>query len=117
MVGGTRNPSWRPIDVSDFAAELVDTRSSTLLVRVYARIHSHIHTAETPDFRLAIEWSVDLTGLNFVGTSLADYPSNLPPNTLVFLLRDGVFTYMPEDEHSMAVLSTRESSLHAHDSG
>jgi hypothetical protein len=94
IVLARKNPTWQCFDPSSRAA---DSRTSSFIVRVYARLHD----IKESDFKLLIEWTVDMSGLSYAASDLCDITTVSAPNTILFQLKDGVYTYSPEDKSSL----------------
>ncbi|XP_063967280.1 UV radiation resistance-associated gene protein-like [Lytechinus pictus] len=77
------NPTWRSFDLCRSCPE-VNTSLSAFYVKVWGGHDS--------DFKLIIEWKVDLKGLSFIGTKIHKDGVKYQPNSIIFGMFDGFYS-------------------------
>eukprot|EP00057_Strongylocentrotus_purpuratus_P033434 XP_791387.3 PREDICTED: UV radiation resistance-associated gene protein [Strongylocentrotus purpuratus] len=77
------NPTWRSFDLCRSCPE-VNTALSAFYVKVWGGHDS--------DFKLIIEWKVDLKGLSFIGTKIHKDGVKYQPNSIIFGMFDGFYS-------------------------
>nr|XP_054771613.1 UV radiation resistance-associated gene protein-like [Lytechinus pictus] len=77
------NPTWRSFDLCRSCPE-VNTSLSAFYVKVWGGHDS--------DFKLIIEWKVDLKGLSFIGTKIHKDGMKYQPNSIIFGMFDGFYS-------------------------
>ncbi|XP_033117850.1 UV radiation resistance-associated protein-like [Anneissia japonica] len=82
------NPTWRSFDLSR-SCDDVDTALPGLMVRVWG--------GRNEQFKLIIEWKVDLQGLRYLGEYINNDNLKYHPNSLIFGMFDGFYGASEKD--------------------
>ncbi|KAI8143943.1 UV radiation resistance protein and autophagy-related subunit 14-domain-containing protein [Fennellomyces sp. T-0311] len=128
-IPNTVNPSFRDLDSTQWT--WYDGVQTEIVIRLWARHsfpesataarsddayvrHDHPTKSRHPsqpaeEYRLLIEWQVDLNTLAFVSKNLLDPPCSFPENTLLLEFEDGFYT--APDIVSKLVVHSKRSSL------
>jgi UV radiation resistance-associated gene protein len=78
------NPSFRFFDLN--ALGPLVTRLDEVTVKFWAK------TEKSTEYTLLVELQVNLRSLQFIGKSLENFRHPLPPNSVIFHLKDGIYT-------------------------
>jgi hypothetical protein len=100
------NPDFRFFNLSEIGPSI--SRLEDLTVKVWAK------SDEMDDYKFLIEFNVALRSLQFLGKSMSNWQQPLPPNCILFHMKDGIytsFTDMPAIEPPITSLSTPQRAL------
>jgi hypothetical protein len=100
------NPDFRFFNLSEIGPSI--SRLEDLTVKVWAK------SDEMDDYKFLIEMNVALRSLQFLGKTMASWQQPLPPNCILFHMKDGIytsFTDMPAIEPPITSLSTPQRAL------
>lgn len=84
VVKKAMNPSFQFFDLNSCGPAV--SRMDQLTVKLWAK------TAAMPDFVLLVELELSLRSLQFIGKTLENFHHPLPPNCILFIFPDGVYT-------------------------
>lgn len=105
LVQKAMNPSFQFFDLNSCGPTV--SRMDQLTVKLWAK------TAAMPDFVLLVELELSLRSLQFIGKTLENFHHPLPPNCILFIFPDGVYTNLtdlPPIAATNASKSTRMST-------
>ncbi|QRV76150.1 Vacuolar sorting 38 and autophagy-related subunit 14 [Ceratobasidium sp. AG-Ba] len=121
------NPCWTDLDASGDFAEWTDRHQSQLTVTLWGRVDecsawawsnlkgkakdTSPDDADEDEWKILVEWDIQLDKLEKVEPSLLDHPSHLPSNTLLLSLAPlGDLYYIPPSSHTRPASATGYAS-------
>ena len=88
VVEKAMNPSFEFFDLNSCGPTV--SRLDQLTVKLWAK------TAAMPDYVLLVELELSLRSLQFIGKTLENFHHPLPPNCILFIFPDGVYTNLTD---------------------
>jgi hypothetical protein len=100
------NPDFRFFNLGECGPSI--SRLENLIVKVWAKNDT------MDDYKFLIEMDLSLRSLQFIGKTMANYRQPLPPNCILFHMKDGIytsFTDMPPPEPPITTMTTPQRAL------
>jgi hypothetical protein len=100
------NPDFRFFDLGESGPSI--SRLDNLILKVWAKNDT------MDDYKFLIEMDLSLRSLQFIGKTMANFRQPLPPNCILFHMKDGIytsFTDMPPQEPPITAMSTPQRAL------
>jgi hypothetical protein len=100
------NPDFRFFNLSELGPSI--SRLEGLTIKVWAKSNT------MDDYKYLIEMDLSLRSLQFIGKTMANYRQPLPPNSILFHMKDGIytsFTDMPAPEQPITAMSAPQRAL------